>query len=231
MKLLNWNIQSGGGKRVPGILAAIAAHRPALVVITEFRTGVSGNALRQGLDALGLIHQRTAIAEYNKNSVLVASARPLQDSTLSVPQELARHVLTVKIDKVELIAAFCAKDEIGKPFAAYLAQCLPSPGKPLIATGDFLYGPLPSDAKADRHLRVARAAGWVDTLRTDGRPDPGWSFRGNRGGRSAPDHLWVSPDLASDVLSARFSPEELDSVLSDHAPLLAEFQPARFPVF
>jgi len=231
MRLLNWNIQSGGGKRVPGILTAIAAHRPALVVITEFRTGVSGNALRQGLDALGLIHQRTAIAEYNKNSVLVASARRLRDSMLSVPQELAQHVVTVQVDSIELIAAFCAVEKIGEPFAAYLAQCLPSPGKPLIATGDFLFGPRPSGAYGDQHLRLARAAGCVDTLRTDGRPDPVWSFRGSRGGRSAPDHLWVSPDLASDVLSARFSPEELDSALSDHAPLLAEFQPARFPIF
>ena len=38
MKLLSWNIQHGGGTRVPRIIDAIAAHDPDVIALSEYRT-------------------------------------------------------------------------------------------------------------------------------------------------------------------------------------------------
>src|SRR5216683_2905211 len=38
LKILSWNIQQGGGKRIPDILAAIRKHQPDGIVLTEYRT-------------------------------------------------------------------------------------------------------------------------------------------------------------------------------------------------
>lgn len=219
LRLLNWNIQAGGGGRVPQILAAIGCHSPTIAVITEYRTGLSGSALRDGLSRLGLTHQRAASAEHNRNTVLVASAHPLDTSPLAVPEAISRHVLSVRVRNIDLIAAFCANDDIGRPFVTFLTGLLPYSGE-VLALGDFLYGPRGQDPNADRALKPALRAGWVDTLRSGGKPDPGWSFQTTRG-KSSPDYLLVSQGLAGAVESVRFSEEELAQGLSDHAPLIA----------
>jgi hypothetical protein len=190
-----------------------------VAVITEYRAGASGSALRDGLSRLGLTHQRAASSELNRNSVLVASAYPLYESALAVPEAISRHVLSLRVCNIDLIAAFCANDDIGRPFVTFLAGVYPH-SREVLALGDFLYGPRGKDANADRALKPALRAGWVDTLRSGGKPDPGWSFQTTRG-KSSPDYLLVSEGLAGAVESVRFSQEELAEGLSDHAPLVA----------
>ncbi len=56
MMILNWNIRSGGGTRVPAIADAIKAHRPDIVVLTEFRNGPKGASLLSKLTEQGTRH-------------------------------------------------------------------------------------------------------------------------------------------------------------------------------
>ena len=47
MDVLNWNIRSGGGKRIEEIASTIVAYTPDVVVITEYRKGKSGEHLKK----------------------------------------------------------------------------------------------------------------------------------------------------------------------------------------
>ena len=42
MRVLAWNIRQGGGARLAGIAAAIAAHDADVLVISEYRGGEAG---------------------------------------------------------------------------------------------------------------------------------------------------------------------------------------------
>ena len=53
MRILNWNIQQGGGTRIPQICRHIADVAPDLVVTSEFRLR-NESALRTGLLEAGL---------------------------------------------------------------------------------------------------------------------------------------------------------------------------------
>lgn len=50
---MNWNILAGGGNRVPSIVSHIQSHNPDLSILTEYRRGDSGVALKTALLPLG----------------------------------------------------------------------------------------------------------------------------------------------------------------------------------
>jgi len=60
VKLLSWNIQHGGGTRVPRIVEEISAYDPDVVAVTEF-CSMPGIAMRERGLAVHRIHGGTDI--------------------------------------------------------------------------------------------------------------------------------------------------------------------------
>jgi hypothetical protein len=49
VKLLAWNIQHGGGARLPRIVEEITAYDPDVIVVAEFGTGYGRRPEREGI--------------------------------------------------------------------------------------------------------------------------------------------------------------------------------------
>ena len=93
MRVVAWNIRSGGGRRAPGIAEQLLRWRPDLVLLSEFRHTEPSRALAGALEDAGLDHQRsTARADRPaQNALLLASRWPLRLlSRTTGPNDAAR---------------------------------------------------------------------------------------------------------------------------------------------
>ncbi|GAA4462477.1 endonuclease/exonuclease/phosphatase family protein [Nibrella saemangeumensis] len=223
MKLLNWNICHGGAKNLNAISEAIAKHNPDVVVLTEFRNGMSGQQLLKNLKDLGLEHHTKAEALPNDNSVVIASRWIGTDALIEVPAALQKYVTATKIGDVTIIGTFCAREDVGKNFFGFLSA-LQNGYRPklTLATGDFYFGPKGSNPRNYNQLQPLWNAGWKDIWKRDNPDKTLWSYRSSAGGVSRPDHIVATEDLAPRIKRSWYSLNELDNKLSDHAPMLAE---------
>src|ERR1700757_1189472 len=73
MRLLAWNIRQGGGSRLPRIVDALKRHDADIVVLSEYRGGLSAPRLCAALHALGYRHATTLVPPPSRNGVLVAA--------------------------------------------------------------------------------------------------------------------------------------------------------------
>jgi exonuclease III len=73
MRLLAWNIQQGGGSRLPRIAEAIKRYDADIVVLSEYRGSLSALRLCAALHALGYRHATTLVPPPGRNGVLVAA--------------------------------------------------------------------------------------------------------------------------------------------------------------
>ena len=129
-----------------------------------------------------------------------------------------------KIADILVIGAFCATPTIGRDFITFLAT-LPRalPNVSIIATGDFYFGARGSNHEFYESLVGLRSSGWIDMWKLSRGDDLIWSFQSGRG-KSQPDHIFCYGPIANRLKSVDFSMTELDERLSDHAPMLAEFE-------
>lgn len=100
IRVLTWNIQSGGGTRVPQIMSEVDDLAPDLLVFTEV-THKNLAALKAALESRGLNHIATRCPQGRVNSVLVASAIPFQVTSDDIPADQERWV-SVRFDSLDL---------------------------------------------------------------------------------------------------------------------------------
>jgi exonuclease III len=225
MRLLNWNILAGGGARTADIIQRIDHHAPDVCLISEYRAGSVGNILKAKMSDIGLPFHADAGSLPLQNSVCIFSRFPLSDVQVPVvPHLIERHVVCRKVEDIIVIGAFCATPTIGSQFLTYLTT-LPSafPDVSIIATGDFFFGARGSNHGFYASLDCLRLSGWIDMWRLSRGAELFWSFQSGRG-KSQPDHIFCSGPISRCLMSVDFSMTELDKRLSDHAPMLAQFE-------
>ena len=86
MRLLVWNIQNGGGTRLPHIVEEIGAYDPDVVAVTEYRAG-PGVALRAALKERGLPYCETTNPSGNRDGIAVFSRAPIRLKPCQAPPE------------------------------------------------------------------------------------------------------------------------------------------------
>ena len=220
--MLNWNIRSGGGKRIEKIASTIEAYSPDVVVITEYRKGKSGEHLKNMLSDSGWKHFSIAGCEENKNSSLIATKEKHEQSDLVVSPDLMPYVATAVVSGIHIIAPFCATGKVGEAFITFLSDIGTEKNLRALATGDFFFGPRGSNLKYGRLVSEALTPAWFDLYNGDPK-EPVWSFQNSSGGVSRPDHAWVTNNIRTKFSEAYFDLEPLDAGLSDHAPMLFSF--------
>ncbi len=97
MRLISWNIRSGGGQRVAAIVAQLKRWQPDIVALQEFRATPPSQQLAQSLATFGLVHQLTTAnkAQRAANGLLLASRYPLHEiQHPHAPNESLRWLLT-----------------------------------------------------------------------------------------------------------------------------------------
>jgi len=102
MRVLNWNIQQGGGARIQEICRHIADIAPDLLILSEFQTR-NEPALRAALEAMGLSFVATSHPAPSRNGLLVASKWPLVNPPFpSAPEFDQERWLALRITELDL---------------------------------------------------------------------------------------------------------------------------------
>jgi exodeoxyribonuclease-3 len=252
MRFLTWNIQSGGGRRVPVILEELERLGPDFVTLTEV-TCNNLDILRSGLLRQGFRQIETTCSEGRTNSLLVASKLPFKTLDEPVDNDSERwlaveiEALSLKVLSVHIPGSTDNKfgqsglglsgkkrKELFWDQVIHYAQR--NKGDRVVVLGDFNTG-LPEDAEgtpfelADR-IRVLRLEKYIDTWRSlnPGKREYTWySKRKNKDSGASEDlngfrldYVFVSNALRDCIISAQHVHSVRADSTSDHAAVVAD---------
>lgn len=225
MRILNWNILAGGGNRVCSITERISSHSPDICVITEFRSGKTGNAISEKLAEIGYKNTAKSNAKLSQNSVMIFSkvCFDKDEVDIQVPKTISSHMVCTQIDGVIFIGVFCATPQIGICFVEFLCELVNQyPNRSILVAGDLYFGARASNAKFSKPLEILEAKGWWSSWKLFRNNEVVWSFQGGRG-KSQPDHIYLYGPITERLVHVDFSMDELANRISDHAPMIAVF--------
>ena len=220
MRVLNWNIQQGGGTRVPEICRHIADIAPDLLILSEFQTR-SESSLRAALKDAGLPFVETSEPAPSRNGLLVASKWPLRASQSPAPDVDRERWLALRITELDLdvlavhipgapdnkfeagygISGAKRKELMWERILAYAAE---HHDQRAIVAGDFNTG-LRIDAegamfKKSHYMQSLIDTGFVDTWRQQHPQDRDYTWYTKR-----KDKQTGSPRTSTDSGSTTFS--------------------------
>ncbi len=105
MRILSWNIQHGGGSRIPRIVEEISAYDPDVVALTEYRA-TPGAVLCDAMKERGLPYCQTTNPSGIRNGIAVFSQSPIVLKPCAAPPE--SQVRWIDIDLPEYGFSVCA---------------------------------------------------------------------------------------------------------------------------
>jgi exodeoxyribonuclease-3 len=231
LRLLTWNIRAGGGTRLARIAAALAVHAADVLVLTEYRSGEAGKALRAVLRDQGYVWCSPVEPPGTRNGVLIATKtkpRALAHVTPHVPEPW--RMLTLTIGGIRLFGIYMPNLKAKIPYWEALIEAAgPQAARRVLALGDFntcrafLDETGATDVTApflDKMLDAGMRDAWRERF-PDGREYSWYSHRGN-GFRL--DHAFASDAMTRRILSVRYSHDERTAGLSDHSALLVDIK-------
>ena len=225
MLILNWNILSGGGKRVPRIMKFILDLCPSVCVLTEYRLGYSGADIKAKMLESGYGYWVEPETQCSKNSAAVFSQEPLAPARLSVeiPESLRPYLVATEVRNLCLIGVFCATQDVGGQLIDYLVKLADQDReRSYVVLGDFFFGPRRSNPNYGKPLQKLEKAGWVNALDSFNPSDETWSCQTSRG-KSRPDHCYLLGPISTKVHEMGYIPVGPDGSVSDHVPMIVGF--------
>ncbi len=224
-KILSWNILHGGGRRMDGILAAIADHKPDILTLQEVRRGQHEEPLLRGLQAQGFsqIHLPET-KDARENTILLAARSPF--TVRPFPEADAdgqTHILCAEIDGITLYPLHFPQKRAQVPLFHALLD-LPVAEQALLI-GDLNCG-IPfedSETKSfvNTHLfQQLLVQNWVDAWRSrhpEAREFTWVSAKRQNGFRY--DHALATPSLDKRITAAEYDHEPRLGGVSDHSIL------------
>ena len=224
IKILNWNIQSGGGTRIDRILAELTKDNPDVIVISEFKNNGNGEKIRKLLEQEEFKYMipNEAKDENKDNSVLIASKYEIKES--NIPQFNKKHLfISVQIKNFNLIGVFCNEDKTTTECINHIIKYSEDIiNTQTIITGDFNAGPRGSNPERYNELKKLVEKGFVDCWRRISKKNYEWSYSlGNR--KSQPDHFFTTPSIENKILDIRYDHDVRINRISDHSKMIGEF--------
>ena len=241
LKVLAWNVQQGGGNRIPRIVAAIESEVPDVVVISEPRAG-GRNCIASRLEDAGYVEQQggqdPSGSEYA--ALLIASRAPFEQGDVTFTSETDGHRFQhVTVDGVDLVGLYIpgvgAPDKRKQKFWDFLVgEAAPQLiGRKAMLIGDLNTGLHYRDEPGatlhcSEQFQALLDAGWVDAWvdrNPKARPPGTWISNGDNPFRI--DHALVSPVVArarSVAYPTEINGESVfgENRLSDHLPVVVE---------
>lgn len=230
MKIANWNIRHGGGKRIKDILTTLASHKDAdVVVLTEFRANGNEEKLEDFFHNSGFQQVVHPPVEPKRNSVLLASK---QKGGWQVHSELGEHVQRVvhlSCGEWQIFGTyFPLKNEKVPVFDFFLAEAEKQGASNMLIVGDFNTGKHFLDEKGatfyqSEYLDRLENQGLVDLWRAkhgDKQVFSWYSPRKKNGFRI--DHMYGGQLALDRLRDCYYEQEPLRAGYSDHALMVLE---------
>lgn len=240
MKLLSWNIQRGGGARLPGIFGSLVAHEPDVILLTEFRSQ-PGAILCENLRAAGWPYAVSTNPTGIDNGICAISRTPLAGKR-PCPAPLENTARWLDIDLPECgfgigaLHIVCSRLKDGfrglaktRFWNAVLGAAAARLQEPFLFLGDFNTGAHRLDEAGKtfvcaEHFGKLSELGWKDMWRHHNNGPTEWTWYSKQKG-GAPcngfrlDHAFATPSLAPRINACRYSHAERISRISDHSIL------------
>ena len=227
MKILSWNILQGGGRRLGDIILSIKNHNPDILVLSEYRNGKTGAALRSKLEKEGFIHQYYTGIEKSVNSVLIASRVPCQFKNFIDQIEIfPENIIAAEFDQFVLYGMYLPHKKKHNLFDFLLTQIQEST-KPCILAGDFNTGINFIDQKGSsfwysEYLLKFIQNKYIDAFRFVNDDLKEYSWFSHQGNGFRYDHIWCHVDLLQYINDCNYSHEERIARISDHSIMLLD---------
>lgn len=226
MKIVSWNIQQGGGRRLDAIIAALKAWAPDVVVLQEVRQ--SSLAALAGIGLPHWFYPETQSA--SENAPYIASRFDLDAGDFMPMRAGLCHVLEAETNGITILPAHFPQKAAQIPLFEAIQTDSPSLlSLPSLLIGDLNCG-IPFQDSSEKtfvnHRRFSELlnAGWIDLYRQrfgDEARDFSWiSPRTGRGFRY--DHALASPSFATTVTGVQYDHSVREQRLSDHSAMLIE---------
>ena len=237
MKILSWNILSGGGTRIARISEVIGAHGAdtvALSEVTEKRTA----ELRAALEALGFGYFHVPPIPARARGVLVASKAAFVAHKHGPRNALPEHrwaVVSFPGKRFTLVNTYFPATGPGvREFWPQVhAACSELRKRAVLLVGDLNSGHSAFDAQrgtlsGDPWFNAMPSLGYTDLWRHRHRSSIEYSWFSQRGGRSMNgfriDHAFGTEALRRRVRSVHYSHAERADRTSDHSSLIVTLQ-------
>jgi exonuclease III len=245
MTLLAWNIQKGGGDRIPRLVEEISAYDPDVIALTEYRAG-PGVALCDAMKERGFPYVETTNPTGNRDGIVVFSRSSIQLKPCPAPPESQFRWLDIDLPEygfgigvLHIIAAgsspkspcTAAKTRFWDAVLHVAAARLPEPS---LLIGDWNTGAHRLDEAGktfvcDQHFARLSELGWTDLWRhhNSGVTEYTWYSKRKGGVRLngfRVDHAFATPSLMPRIASCRYSHKERDAGVSDHSMVIVEVE-------
>jgi exodeoxyribonuclease-3 len=232
MKLVSWNIRHGGGSsaRAASIAQTLIAYDADVLVVTEFQIGRPGTALCGRLKQTGYQFSHPP-SEEGKNTVLVASRRPIQaERPFDLGAADLRHLWLVETGGLRIVGVYMPVGTPKLPYWEAVIRGTSSSSPQDLFLGDFNTGnnnldkdPGGTPFIGPEFMDKIAAAGFADLWR-DRNPEhreyTWFSSRGKNGFRL--DHAFGSSRLSASLTNCYYDHEPRLIGLSDHSAMVVE---------
>ena len=230
MKVMEWNIQSGGGNRVGQICNSIAEHSPDIVILTEFRHGKNKEPLKQLLRIQGFSDFATHSKPDEKlNTIMIASKVQIQRiQEFPVLGVNTHRVLEIEVEGLTILAYyFPQKNEKRPVFEFLIGLAEVRKEKPCIWIGDLNTGKHYQDEKqatfyCSENISKLEAVGLFDTWRHFHGSEKEYTWYSTAGNGFRIDHAFATESLRKHLVSCSYLHREREQGISDHSIMLIE---------
>ncbi len=226
MRIYTLNLRAGGGNRLARILASIEHHDADVLVLTEFRLGLSGEALIAQLERAGYTTHVHSDPLPRTNSVLLASRLPADTHALDLPHH---RLVSAQIDGLIITGVYMPNTRPKLEFwLSHLQPALDSlVAHPAVIVGDFNTGEVRDRQMKQRFFAEANfiaclANGWTDAWRTVNGDALEYSWLSHTKNGFLLDHLWLSQPATHRLKHAYLSHDERLAGTSDHSALIVD---------
>ena len=231
-RLLSWNILQGGGRRSDDVIKTIAAYKPDIVALQEFRPGKHGDKLMAGLKKLGLVHNFTGDGEAGQNTLFIGSSLPFDAGDFVEDREGLCHIVEASFESLDLslINLHFPQKDAQKPLFDLLEADTPSLLRsPTVIVGDMNCG-IPfedSDSKTfqnTKRFQRLKEMGWIDSWRSRNQKAKEFTWSSVRtGNRFRYDHVFASAEFDRQITNIAYDHAVRDTRISDHSLILVDF--------
>lgn len=227
MKILTWNIRSGGGNRLPLIAQQLLKLMPDIFVATEFRTNRYTYAFTESISDMYPHHTKADSFDPNVNSVAIFSRHMFKTLPCHVGEKDRHRFIGIQVGNIKIIGTYFAQKLQKKSQFDYLIEDAMKHGtKNKIIIGDLNTGTLELDSQkssffCEDEFVTLTTSYYADTYRNKNGKKKEYSWHSNGGYGYRIDHCLCDPTLLVKLKKARYI--KTGKEMSDHIPLLVEF--------
>ena len=229
IKILSWNIQAGGGRRVMPIVRKIIESKSNIVTLNEFRNNASGFNIRNGLLKAGFRYQVVTHSEPNDNSVIIASKIPFSSELYpNADSNYSGNIVTAKFSVFHLMGVYMPHKKKHQLFE-YTRSAIKDTSTPFIVAGDYNSGKNHIDQKGKSfwytdQLEAMEKENMSDAFRFVNGDIEEYSWYSHQKNGYRYDHIYVNESLKPIVKNCFYDHSWRLEGLSDHSAMFLELE-------